>query len=45
MSTSQELNSLAELTLIACDESHFTNMSTTRPAEDTDPTHLYKNEA
>jgi hypothetical protein len=45
MSINPTLSSLAELTLIACDASYFTNLSTFRPAEDTDPTHLYMNKA
>ena len=44
MSIDPTLNTLAELTLIACDASYFTNTSTTSPAEDTILTHLYKNE-
>ena len=46
MSINPTLNSLAELALIACDDSYFMNTSKTRPiGGDSDPTLPYKDEA
>src|SRR5215210_5997332 len=47
MSIDSALNTLAELALIACDASYFTNSATDNPRllSDLDPTHLYFGDA